>query len=311
MLSPLGRSQLMREAIYTNASPDSITPTLGAELMTNSDFSAWTADNPDGWTVSNETGATREVTERDSGQLHADSMTVGGAANIFASGASSPILRQDIISEGRWYKRVIVVSAASPASPARVRGITSAAQSLPSAGTYTRINRCMAGFAFNVIDLNNIAGEATLDSNSIKELTALLIQQHSHNTPLSYNQCGLTIAADTQAGVYARHAGSGDYVLAYADRALGRAYLIKSVSSTVNEINNAVITYAAGKVLKLKHHQTDGWQVFYDTAINIDSASAIITTTTVTDTNLDACDEDGLFSTDSSTTFADYKWSPN
>lgn len=82
------------------------TQSLGPELLANSDFSAWTGDNPDGWTVTGESGGDPEVTERDPNQGHADAKTVGGAANLYASVDANwlPRLSQTILTIGKWYE---------------------------------------------------------------------------------------------------------------------------------------------------------------------------------------------------------------
>ncbi len=87
------------------------TQSLGAELLTNGDFSAWTGDNPDGWTVTGEVGADPEVTERDPNQGHADTKTVGGAANFYASAASNnPVIAQNVAVAGLWYEYYALLS---------------------------------------------------------------------------------------------------------------------------------------------------------------------------------------------------------
>lgn len=72
-------------AVYSRSFPQSI----GAEVLTNGSFAAgaWTGDNPNGWTVGGESGG-QEVTERDSGQAHADTKTTGGSANFFVNTAT-------------------------------------------------------------------------------------------------------------------------------------------------------------------------------------------------------------------------------
>ena len=44
-------------------------PVLGSELIVNGNFSAWSDNNPTGWTVT-ETPPTHEVTEVDPANLH-------------------------------------------------------------------------------------------------------------------------------------------------------------------------------------------------------------------------------------------------
>lgn len=80
------------------------TQSLGAELLTNGDFSAWTGDNPDGWTVLGESGGDPEVTERDPGQTHADTKTVGGAANLYNTAGSVDISKSSVISLAKWHE---------------------------------------------------------------------------------------------------------------------------------------------------------------------------------------------------------------
>lgn len=78
---------------------------LGAELLTNGDLSAWTSDNPDGWVVVGESGSDPEVTERNPAQTHGDTVTTGGAANMYSSGTNfQPRLVQSAFTNGSWYQ---------------------------------------------------------------------------------------------------------------------------------------------------------------------------------------------------------------
>lgn len=66
---------------------------LGSELLSNPSFTAWTADNPDGWSVA-ETAPNDIVTE-----------SVNGAQFINdASGAFDPNIRQTILTVGSYYQ---------------------------------------------------------------------------------------------------------------------------------------------------------------------------------------------------------------
>lgn len=297
------------EPIYVNASPTAITPSVSAELLANPSFAAWTLDNPDSWTVTGEVLADPEVTERDTGQLHAAVKTVGGSANMFAT-VTAPGLRQNsVMTVGLWYLLVGTCSAYGSGVFAYDNVGNGAAGLLAGTGTFTRTDRAV-GTYLGIRDVIGGACNFTHDSFSLKELTNVLVAQHVHHTPVSYSQCALTMTANTQAGIYQRHAASGDYVLAYVNRYDAKLVLVKVVGGTLTEIGSATITYTAGNVLKLLHRSADKWQVFYDTAANIDIAPPLITVTNVTDANLDQCDQDGLFSTDSGSTFASYKWVP-
>ena len=62
---------------------------IGAELLTNADFSSWSGDNPTWWSVNGELAGDPEITERDSGQAHADSKISGGSANLYSSATAN------------------------------------------------------------------------------------------------------------------------------------------------------------------------------------------------------------------------------
>jgi len=82
------------------------TQSLGAELLTNGDFSAWTGDNPDGWTVY-ESPPTREVTEVGAGEGHGGAGT--GLANFYNSDGGNVILYHTIYTVGYWYESGVLV----------------------------------------------------------------------------------------------------------------------------------------------------------------------------------------------------------
>ncbi len=61
---------------------------LGPELVSNSNLTDWTADNPDDWTVVFESGNDPEISEAATGETHADTPTLGGGmCNIYRSNA--------------------------------------------------------------------------------------------------------------------------------------------------------------------------------------------------------------------------------
>ena len=75
------------------------------ELVTNGDFSAWTADNPDGWVVT-DSAPNQEVSEVASGEAHANAPNLGGGmCNIYTDDGTSVYMRQDItLIVGRTYR---------------------------------------------------------------------------------------------------------------------------------------------------------------------------------------------------------------
>ena len=88
---------------------------LGTNIIVNPNFSNWTGDDPDDWTVSGEVGADPEVSEVGSGQGHGDTST--GACNFFSSAtANQPRIFQGVASGidgiqlGDVYRFTIVIS---------------------------------------------------------------------------------------------------------------------------------------------------------------------------------------------------------
>lgn len=79
-----------------------ISPTLGNELVVNGDFAAWTGGNPDSWTVTGETGATREVTQVGAGEGHGGVGT--GKCNFYTDAAFTLYISQNILTTNSWYR---------------------------------------------------------------------------------------------------------------------------------------------------------------------------------------------------------------
>lgn len=156
------------------------TQSLGAELLTNGDFSAWTGDNPDGWTVGGETAPDPEVTERDPGQGHADVKTVGGSVNFYASAATFyPTVKQDnILIVGGWYEGHIIYSKPSAAPRFYIGGVYA------SLHTHRLIVR--ANNANVVYQHNSAAHDTTVDSMSVKRITLNAQQVMSANAIVDF-----------------------------------------------------------------------------------------------------------------------------
>ena len=94
----------------------------GSELFANGDFSAWTADNPDGWTVLGESGSDPEVSQVGSGESHGGSGS--GSANFYSSAtANEPRIVQALpIAIGDTFRLRAYVSASNDLSKMRVDG---------------------------------------------------------------------------------------------------------------------------------------------------------------------------------------------
>jgi len=302
------------EPIYINAAPDAIMPVVGENTIPNGDFSAWTDDHPDGWVGAlDDPGGTYEITERDPDQLHADVKTVGGACNFWksTSGILSPSLRRDGAKQ-RWTFHQIEVSISAYGSGALGLSQVGNKPIMSSAGVYvmgdwTGINGSQYMEAVGPCDF-------TVDYIYAKPLSNVMASEYEHKTPLSFNQCELTIPLFHTAGIYHKHKESGDFIAAFINR-LGseRLCLRAIVNGSGIDFANVAITYADGKMVKLDHPTPGRWVVYYDTPEHIESgtATALIDVDTVLYDNIDACNENGRLATIADVTFANYKWQPN
>lgn len=72
------------------------------ELITNGNFSNWTTDNPNNWTVTGESGSNPEVTQRSPSNTHSGSGT--GAANFFSTTNNQPRIAQTVLTSGLIYE---------------------------------------------------------------------------------------------------------------------------------------------------------------------------------------------------------------
>jgi len=82
-------------------------------LLENSDFSAWTADDPDDYTVFNESGGVAELSEVAAGEFQADAPTLGGNhANFWTAdpGANLWIEENGILTIGDTYRAEVDVN---------------------------------------------------------------------------------------------------------------------------------------------------------------------------------------------------------
>lgn len=80
--------------------------TIGTEALTNGSFSAWTANNPDSWTVTGESGTDPEVSQVGTSETHGGGGT--GLANLYTSSAALSIA-QNVLTIGTRYKATLTI----------------------------------------------------------------------------------------------------------------------------------------------------------------------------------------------------------
>lgn len=85
----------------TNADGAFNRETVGSELLANGTFASWTGGNPDGWTVTGESGSDPEVSQVGADATHGGSGT--GSANLYSTGATLSISQGGILTVGRTY----------------------------------------------------------------------------------------------------------------------------------------------------------------------------------------------------------------
>jgi hypothetical protein len=109
--TPNGITALTVYSNSTGLTAEAPAQSLGNELLQNNALSTWSGDNPSSWSVGGESGSDPQLTERDPNQGHADTKTVGGAANYYSSAVTNqPSMFQTILSIGSYYESLIEVS---------------------------------------------------------------------------------------------------------------------------------------------------------------------------------------------------------
>lgn len=272
------------------------TPTVGSELVVNGDFAAWTADDPDSWTVT-EGGPATDVTEVATGEAHAAAPTLGGGfCNIYRSGGGSgadPSITQTILTVGQWYLLSLDVDTATSGQIRLQDAGNKMSKTITSTGVSTHTGRATSAI------LRVRAGidptDMTFDDVSAKQLTlnTLFTDVDDGETSdyLAEVECD-TIIANTQAGMVLSlddKDAPANFVIAYHDGT--NAILEKCVAGTYTGVISAAAAYGVGRVLKV-HKQGTSFELFYNNA-------KIGSTSTISDAGIISNTKHGLFSTNS------------
>ncbi|MDX2163039.1 MAG: hypothetical protein SF162_17110 [bacterium] len=139
------------------------TQSWGAETVANGDFSAWTNDNPDGWTLTGETGAGQQVT-----QCAPDGSAGTGAARFVSSASLAPQIAQNLLAAGTWYELGIDVSAFTSGL---LRTALTANLLFSSAGTKTALGRVAANGSLALTTNGAAAHDFVIDRVSLRPVT--------------------------------------------------------------------------------------------------------------------------------------------
>lgn len=285
-------------ADWTNSSPSAVTPTVGSELLTNGGFSAWTGDDPDGWTVT-ETAPDPEVSEVGTGEGHGG--TGSGMCNLYATGAAA-IIAQNVGSNHNWYQVSITVDTVVSGNlqtkswPTNITFSTSQDFTHRRTGSFT-------------IQRNATPTDVTIDDVSYKLLSDTTTAEASAIVASGWGYAHWHVVSNRQAGLDLVHTSSGDLIRLYIDHVANKVWLGKYISSSWTWITSSSITYSDTKALGYFFNPTTNTlTVAYDTPANMETwgsteatwdSNKLFANATLSDANLASIDALHLFSTDS------------
>lgn len=173
---------------YVNA----FTQSVGAELVTNGTFAAWTTDNPNSWTVSNEAG-TSQVHQVGTGEDHTGSGS--GCANLYRSDTNGLTISQAILTSNQIYEASVLVDKFT-SGQVRMRDNSAKLQYIiSSAGQKTTIAP-VGGSTFELACISNPT-DATLDNASVKLVTPNTVVARGADGTYTFN---FTLPASPVAG---------------------------------------------------------------------------------------------------------------
>ncbi len=176
---------------------------IGSELVTNGTFAAWTDDNPDGFTVSGESGSDPEVSEVGTGEGHGGSGT--GLCNVFTTSSNVFLTQAIAVEVGKTYRLTIDIDTVTTGE-IQIRHSTSVdfSETYSTPGTKTII--FTASVTSLIIEIKRFTGsdDITIDNISVKEVTGATfgMQCTIDDTTVIYGQ--MTIVPPSSGNLRAR-----------------------------------------------------------------------------------------------------------
>lgn len=260
------------------------TPTLGAELLTNGDFSAWAAGDPVGWSIFNQFPPTRDVVE-DSGRARVYSLSG-------TIGLSQSVLTTD------WYQITEdLVSCISGNLVIYANNVLLFNSN--SLGTVLRTVRPDGSTLYAAF---NGVSDIVIDNVSVKKInTASLvatIQVSAVSTSLAKMH---SVTPGTIAGVTC-WIDASNHVIGIWEENVSRLRLEKCVGGVYSRLINVAGTFVADAAIEIRRPSGNTFQLWYN-------GSQIGTDQTISDTVIadNAAPYYGLFSTYSGNTFSEFR----
>lgn len=248
----------------------------GANLVTNGDFGAWTADDPDDFTIITAEDANNYVSENPSGkcQIVSDTSNIQG-------------IQQSPVVVGKWYRLSVDLDTVTLGffridNDANLgSGVHLLDESIP--GNYASTFRA-TDTIISAGTRSAVATDVTIDNLSIGEtVLADLLDLVDSGVADHYVRADLTIAVDTQGGVglsYDSETAPQSGIHVYFDRTDNKVKAEKWDSGAfVAEIMSVAATYSAGGTLEARWSDTnsdgtyDLWVTYNGTYIGIATVS--------------------------------------
>ena len=264
---------------------------LGSELVTNGDFSAWTGDNPDWWTLNSAEDANNYVTEDT------------GKARIVSNNTLAIGLNHSGTVIGKSY--LYNLDVASLTGTLSLAGV-----SKTITGVTGNISQIGISISPVILVLRGGVMDATIDNVSVKEViwsTFLSnVTDYKFKTEVVYS-IDPTIADGDIAGIAFKvgdlTAGSEDFCRVELNKGTGKVELKKVVAGTETTPLSAAVTYSAGATLLVMSADGIKWIVVYN-------GSQVGTEQTINEASLDSSVA-GFMATSASTTFDNWKAGKN
>ena len=223
--------------VQTNEARNS--PVAGGEIVGNPDFTDWTGDNPNWWSLFSAEDGTNYVTEAPAGH-----------ARFVSDGGTGAILRRTVtLTVGAWY--TIAADITARASGSFKVQLGSAIISWAATGAQVGTGRCLTE---ETLYCGRVAAcDVTVNSMSVKPLT---LSDFISGADYGYSDvlvnADLAVTAQTQAGVVAcldDLATPANFLLAYHDGT--NAHLEKCVAGVYTSLVNTAAAYAANAPIRI------------------------------------------------------------
>lgn len=234
-------------------------PVPVTEYLTNGDFTNWTGDNPDNWTVANE-DANNYVTENPAGVM-----------NIVSNNtAAVSCLQLTAVTVGYWLRLQFALTVATLGArlvPASIDGLVT--ENITAPGTLVRIGRATANPSSAAAFFRHNGGACNfgVDNASVMALPLTqLLAYRNYGKQVSIASA-LTMTARQPGGVVSRLSINGDgtlnYVHCWHDGANLHLDTVVNSYTVVSKINTAA-AYGAGQIIKINFSAANTAQAFYN-----------------------------------------------